>query len=289
VIVTLVVGHVQSARLHAQPDGGPDAIVAYMTGKAFVTHADRTVEALAPGTPLQVGERVCIHPGGRATIVFPDRPQQVWEGGGAGNSFTVAQPCAPRGGVIGRVWRYLCGKLRPRPQLTTPAASRGDEDKALAGLEPANSLERRTPVAFGWDATPGATYTVEVMNGGAEPLWTATDLTENRVTYPTDAPPLTVGERYYLRVTAKGPGDLRAERPLVWFELMDEERCAEVDRALHRVDVGTRGMPEPLIHLHRAAVLASYKLQAEARQELALADKGGEGRAWGQFIEKVTP
>ena len=289
--LTVVLLFVGSARLltHAQATPGPDAIAAYVEGKALVTRLDRTVEPVSPGTRLHVGDRVRVPSGAQVTVVFPDRPQQVWSGGDAGKLFTVARPSAPRGGVVGRVWRYLCSKLQPRPLLTTPAAARSAEGFVVAGLEPADSLVRGQPVVFTWEPLPQAIYTFEVLDDTGECLWRAEGLTECRATYPDplEGAPLAPGKRFHWRVCASEPAD--TESALTWFEVIGPERAAEVEQALQRLETGMTETPDAVARLQRAAVLASFGLHAEARRELALVEDPDTGRGWERFVEQVAP
>jgi len=263
----------------AQP---PAAIVSGAQGRAIVARADRTFAPARAGTPLRVGDQVRLAPGAQVTVVFPDRPRATWGGGSGGAAFLVKPVSPPKDNVWGRIWRFVLSRLSPRRVASEPAATRGGT--CLGGLEPSDSKERHRPVAFSWGAAPGATSEVQVLDADGNTLWKTEKLTSGRVEYPAEAPGLKPGVRYYWRVTVACRDD-KETSPLVWFELLTEQQRARVEADLARLAAGAGQLPEAEKHLYRSALLGSFGLAAESRQELALARAAGTDRSLDTLIK----
>jgi hypothetical protein len=260
------------------------AIVSGVQGRAVIARADRTFAAARAGTPLHLGDQVRLAPGARVTVVFPDRPRATWTGGSAGATFAVRTVSPPKGNVWGRIWRFVLSKLSPGRVASEPAATRGRV--CLERLEPLNSKERRSPVTLSWGAAPGGTFEVQVLDADGNALWKAEKLTACRAEYPADAPGLKPGVRYYWRVTAACP-DGKETSPLVWFELLTEKQRARVEAELARFAAGAGQLSEAEKHLYRSALLGSFGLAAESRQELALARAAETDRSLDPLIKTL--
>jgi hypothetical protein len=289
----------------ARGEAAPAAVVSWVKGRAFVSRADRTVEALKEGTLLYLGDKARLEAQSEVAVLFPDRPKTVWRGGQRGARFEVNPPSRPRDSAIRRVWRFLVEKLTSDRTRTVQAASRSDEwddrgipmaargwareqHRAFANLEPRDSKVRQLPSVLSWGAASDATYRVEIMDPDAETVWEHGGLTTDSVEYPADAPGLAPGTRYYWQVTAVG-ANVSLPSPLVWFEVVTDDDNGRIATELAKLEGTLEGLPEPAAHVYRASLLGSFELHAEARAELALAGDAEQTTEWRELFGQVEP
>ena len=270
-VLLLTEGLTSSASAATTAEGRYAAVVMQISGQGAVVRGNGTREPARPGQFLAVGDWLVLGPGTGAVLAYADRPCRTIPRSRRGTCIQIAPPAVlPPRSAVARMWKLLLDRLRPA-RTTVVAASSLDSQAGLS-LSPADSLERRLPVAFSWSGKPGATYLVSVYDGDSL-LWQSTQLRATSCQYGSSAPELRAGRRYEWDLRASWAGGM-TRSPRVWFELLAEADRTRVAADLAEATEAHPNQPDPVArHLSRAILLTAEGLIAEAAEEARAAQR----------------
>jgi hypothetical protein len=221
----------------------------------------RPLLALRTGDTVRVTENataVVLLSGGRGTARVET----------AAPSFTV--PAAAGAGqgqkakaLVEASWGFLAGTTKESSQAVLATRSTARPPMIVS---PRNGPVLPGGLAFDWLGSRFTRYTVRVA-GPSGPVFERRDVSGARFEYPSDAPALTPGIRYTLRVTAPGQPPQEA-----WFELVDAERARAVTGDLAGLEQALGASVSPTSRaVMRAGLLAREGLLHDARRVVVTA------------------
>lgn len=220
-------------------------------------------KAAKPLMSLRPGDQVRAEGDARAVLVLA--------GGGTrtvtadSSPFAVSSPTA--GGrpdtvkaAVTNAARFLAGK---QTEPTFVRLTSRSVPPPFMILSPRDTRILPAPVSFVWAGSDSLRYSVEVI-GPRGPVWSASDLAREPLTYPSSAPPLRPGTRYEWVLTPRGYPPVRAH-----FEIVSAEDAARVQSALALFESReVAGYPRSTVTLLRAGLLANEGLYQEALDEI---------------------
>jgi hypothetical protein len=210
------------------------------------------------GMPIRRGYMLILDPAGRAAVICGDGTKRQLLPGSHGSPCT--KPCTPE----------VCGINYGD---STIGPTRGPD--TAAGLFPVIIWPRKTMLrelrpTIRWSPIAGAnettTYNVTLYGDGMKVIWTKDVVSETRLAYPDDKPPLTPARDYIVVVTANGLSSQQDLSPGRGFTTLTEGQARML--ADDEMKIKQIGLPETQTRFLAANLYATRELYGEAIERL---------------------
>jgi hypothetical protein len=221
-----------------------------------------------PLLALRPGDQIRVSGEARASLVFTGgRGAQAVSA--ANSPFSVQAPAAAGAsdkvkGLVGSVTDFLAGKQKDLAYL--PLSVRAVRPPRVAQLAPRETKLLPGPVTFEWSGSDTLRYKIRVL-GPQGILWEQANLPRKPLAYPSSAPALEPGVRYFWQLETEGHPMQQAE-----FQILSPDEAKRVRDSLDiLVPASLPGYPPPSVALMRAGYVLRDGLYADARRELMTA------------------